>query len=301
MKIQLQERLPNFELCYDNILHNKVFDNDLIMVIPEGKKCLAWFSTYDDQNVCYLIDQEKERKGYTSFCLTSFSSSLSYGCGTLLYGTLFKYKDVSCFNIEDILYYKGSNICKHYFGKKLNILHQIFQNGELSQTALNNKYTIFGLPLIGQKFNDLLNQIELLPYKVSKLNFKYLYGQKSLANYLLPYYKPGNRQGQQQGIVEKVFKVVPDIQNDIYMLHELGSNKLVDVALIPDYKTSVMMNKLFRNIKENANLDALEESDDEDEFENMSPDKYVDLNKSYKMKCLYNLKFKKWVPLSKAT
>jgi superfamily II DNA/RNA helicase len=39
-----------------------------------------------------------------------------------------------------------------------------------------------------------------------------------------------------------------------------------DVAFIPDYSTSVMMNKLFRNIKENQNLDALEESDDEEEF-----------------------------------
>ena len=35
------------------------------------------------------------------------------------------------------------------------------------------------------------------------------------------------------------------------------------------------MNTLFRNIKENQNLDALEESDDEEEFENISLDKFV--------------------------
>ena len=35
------------------------------------------------------------------------------------------------------------------------------------------------------------------------------------------------------------------------------------------------MNNIFRNIKENTNLDALEESDDEEEFENISLDKYV--------------------------
>ena len=38
------------------------------------------------------------------------------------------------------------------------------------------------------------------------------------------------------------------------------------VACIPNYKTSMMMNALFRNIKENRNLDLLEESDDEEEF-----------------------------------
>ena len=58
-----------------------------------------------------------------------------------------------------------------------------------------------------------------------------------------------------------------------------------------------MMNTLFRNIKENINLDALEESDDEDEFENISLDKYVDLDKKYVMKCLYLSKFKSWKPI----
>jgi hypothetical protein len=57
------------------------------------------------------------------------------------------------------------------------------------------------------------------------------------------------------------------------------------------------MNKLFRNIKENDNLDALEESDDEEEFEDEKEDKFVHLDKEYKMICEYNYKFKKWVPI----
>ena len=59
---------------------------------------------------------------------------------------------------------------------------------------------------------------------------------------------------------------------------------------------SVMLNKLFRNIKENANLDALEESDDEDEFENICDDKFVDLEKTYNMECVYNKRTHKWIP-----
>ena len=67
--------------------------------------------------------------------------------------------------------------------------------------------------------------------------------------------------------------------------------------MIPTYKSSVMMNGLFRTIKENANLDRLEESDDDDEFENINEDKFVDLNKSLVMRCVYSRRFRKWQPI----
>ena len=41
-----------------------------------------------------------------------------------------------------------------------------------------------------------------------------------------------------------------------------------------------MMNSLFRTIKENDNLDLLEESDDDEEFENIQIDKFVNLEKN---------------------
>ena len=44
-------------------------------------------------------------------------------------------------------------------------------------------------------------------------------------------------------------------------------------------------------------MDLLEESDDENEFEDVSEDKYVDLNKTLIMKCIFNQKFKKWEPV----
>ena len=98
--------------------------------------------------------------------------------------------------------------------------------------------------------------------------------------------------------MEKVFNVTPDIQNDIYYLQDPDSLANVEKAYIPDYSTSVMMNRLFRNIKENENLDALEESDDEEEFEDQNIDKFVYLKKSYNMLCKYNHKFKKWIPIT---
>jgi hypothetical protein len=107
-----------------------------------------------------------------------------------------------------------------------------------------------------------------------------------------PVNRPTNR--------ESVFLVKPDIQNDIYYLYSLAPDQTEEqhsIAHIPDFNTSVMMNKLFRNIKENENLDALEESDDEEEFENERADKFVYLDRSLKMVCQFNHKFKKWSPI----
>jgi hypothetical protein len=105
-----------------------------------------------------------------------------------------------------------------------------------------------------------------------------------------------------QRVKEQVLMVKPDIQNDIYHLYsydELSKTyaNYVGIASIPDYKTSVLLNKVFRNIKENDNLDALEESDDEDEFENDKEDRFVSLEKECKFKCVFNHKFKKWTPI----
>jgi hypothetical protein len=92
------------------------------------------------------------------------------------------------------------------------------------------------------------------------------------------------------------FVIRPDAQNDIYyVLHSRDDPIMPNtmIAHIPNYKTSVMMNALFRNIKENRNLDALEESDDEDEV--LMP--LVDLNKCMPMLCAFNHRFKRWQPV----
>jgi hypothetical protein len=56
------------------------------------------------------------------------------------------------------------------------------------------------------------------------------------------------------------------------------------------------MNTMFRNIRENSNIDLGEESEDEDTFQNIGMDKYVDMNKKLKILCIYNDKWRKWVP-----
>ena len=120
--------------------------------------------------------------------------------------------------------------------------------------------------------------------------------------YVFGYEKVSKNKPEKIRIEKKFYAnllVKPHLQNDIYEVFSQDDDKLISCGLmyIPDYKTSVFMNKLFRTIKENYNLDALEESDDEDEFENTSPDKFVDMDTSYTMNCLYSNKFKYWMPL----
>ena len=100
--------------------------------------------------------------------------------------------------------------------------------------------------------------------------------------------------------IQAVFIVRPNVQNDIYELFVKTRSGAVfhNFAHIPNYKTSVMMNRLFRNIRENERLDAMEESETEEEFENIELDKYVSLHKEYKFVCKLNKKFCRWVPIS---
>jgi hypothetical protein len=106
--------------------------------------------------------------------------------------------------------------------------------------------------------------------------------------------------GKPQYRYPAVFQVCADHQYDIYHLYAYGRNKepvYYNVAYIPNYRTSVFMNSLFRNIRENTNLDYIEESDDESDFEDVREDKYVDLQKVLYMECVFQSKFKKWIPI----
>ena len=48
-------------------------------------------------------------------------------------------------------------------------------------------------------------------------------------------------------------------------------------------------------------MDRLEESDDDDEFENINEDKFVNLNKCLIMRCVYSRRFRKWQPIGTIT
>ena len=281
-------KFPKIELSYDNILHKKVQANVYIL-IPNGIKVFAWFTYYKNQNICVIMHLNKYNLiTKVEETVLSFDKKLSYG--TIIYGTYFTHNNMRCITCEDIYYYKGNYVYDNGDGKyieRLKILKNIFDS-ELRQLSYTKNFAVLGLPYITNSLKDAFNNIRLLPYSVKGVLCRDSNKQKELGIIL----------NKEVRLSETIFKVKADIEADIYNLYcKDNRDDFYNMACIPDYKTSVMMNNHFRFIKENAKLDALEESDDEEEFENISEDKFVNLKKIMYMKCVYMKKFRKWKPV----
>ena len=280
---------PRIELPYEKSIHNKV-QSDIYMLIPKGKKCFLWFKNYNNKQFCFMMMINLKNKKITSISskITSFDPILCSGTGTILYGTSFEIKENKCFHIENIFYYKGHNLCKYNQYEKLKHINELMNYNISQHRIINNQLTI-GTPVISKDIEKLYKIGANIPYQIYSIQHRLLFQNKTFLNLI---YK--NKQK-----LHKIYHIKATIINDIYDLYELDNTELKKsgTAYIPDYKTSVFMNRIFRNIKENENLDALEESDDEEEFENTSIDKFVDLTKCEKLKCVYNNKFNGWVPI----
>ena len=308
-------RFSKIKLSYDHIRHKKVSSNSkdsnnqqftYMMAIPEGIKVFAWFSIYKDKRVCYILEKQ-----YIYIANVMASSQLNYGIGTIFYGTMLT---STSFCIEEIYYYKGKQIQNYNFIDTLSLYKDIFKNDlgycnnlgfmhfsmpviERKITVANVGYNISHIKYISNH-SQILEPIEKPIEKQQPLSGHSLSGHSLSGHSLSGHSLSGHSLSQ-----EVVFNVKPTIQNDIYTLHTYHNSKddyYYGLAYIPTYTTSVMMNSIFRNIKENANLDKLEESDSEEEFENDNIDKFVYLDKSYYMVCIYNNKFKKWTPIKLA-
>ena len=306
-KVLLLKRLPSFELSYETILHKKVF-GDVFMLIPKGKKAILWITYWKGENICIIMPLNQS--GHISINETElyqlcFSNEIAYG--TLIYGTVFSVNNMKHFTFENILYYKGNNIEKYTFNQQMDVFSSIFKNKEITQTVYTRKFIIVGMPVMCTNYDEALKIKDTLPYSVYALN---VYSLNSYIGFLVItndlfqkeqfhkelFHKEVYKKEQFQK--EVYFKIKATLDADIYHLYCSNSETMYGVAMIPSYKTSVMMNSLFRNIKENSNLDLLEESDSEEEFENIDECKFVDINKILIMKCIYMPKFRKWQPIS---
>jgi hypothetical protein len=239
--------------------------------------------------------------------------------GTILLGSLISNpnKINHLFIIEDILMYNGINLNKIVFGEKLGFIEEF-----LNYQSINDCISYL-LPIFWESHNESNNTTEIplldIPYPLHHIQYR------SLTN-IVPYFNVflgvngilpwkeiqiklspeincrkinnNNNNIYNNSLVrqKKIFQIVANIQNDIYHLFA-HDNIYYDIAYIPNYKSSVYMNSLFRNIKENLNLDFIEESDDDEDFEDTRQDKYVDLSKKIIMECVFHNKFKRWVPI----
>jgi hypothetical protein len=331
---QLMQRFPSFELSYETHPHKKVSpEYNVCMAIPVGRKCFAWFTFNGDQNTCFFIELNREKKA----CKISVSSapiSTELATGTLLYGTLLE-NERPIFLADDIFYFCGIPTRNLLFSEKLGFLDIFFRKHLPDMTDAH-----IGLPMIWPIYqkNEYECMYEIpdkwstaLPYNVHHIQYRCLtvaapffnampsrklagataFGSSSVYSRsddwsvgIRPQMSPHVRMEphKSQYKMLTVFIVMADFQFDVYHLFAYGRNKELTycgVAYITNYKASCYMNGIFRKIRENANLDAIEESDDEDDFQDIYCDKYVDLKKQVQMECRWNMRFKKWEPLRK--
>jgi hypothetical protein len=303
--------------------------------IPTGKKYFAWFTHEPGKatDACYIID--KQGIHFTQVNLAN-CSTCKLSIGTIVYGTLCELPCKSkFFVIEDIHSYSGISLKHMTFASKMSYIVKIINT--VNPVNSSNSEITFVLPYMARVNVDTLPSIIDDPIFYDSMLDKTAYVthhvQFRASSHIVPHlnhnYKKNTSKTQvvlkpqtinvQMSCVltprqdldfsaasrkrEAVFLVSPDMNSDIYHLHCYDNKSesqytYVDIAHVGTYKESKYLNGLFRNIRENNDIDLGEESEDEDMFQNMNPDKYVDLSKKVKMNCVFQNKWRRWTPIS---
>ena len=266
------------ELFHQQVANNKVQLCELCRFIPKGRKVFITFKT--DSNPCYIVEYyDKNVKKRMKTPITSINENMGIGDkGTVLFGTILYENSIYYMFIEDV-YYFNSKPTKHYTWIQKYKLALMFMESTNRHVYCKNTI-IYGLPITRQNVDTLMLEENNIPYPIYSIEF--LQGYKK-------WYKKYNIKQQYS---EKLIQA--DLQSDIYHVYD---TKYIGSACIPDFKTSVLMNNYFRNIPENNNLDLIEESDDEDTFQDESKSKYVDLDKTLMFRCKMHTLFQKWIPI----
>ena len=168
-KQMLIKQFPTPKLSYETIIHKKVYKSDLIFVVPKGNKCFAWFTYFNDEPVCFILELNDQLIVTKIFPVnTSFNFDLS--SGTILFGTFFKNANNTFFTIEDIYWHKEKELFKTSWHEKMTIINDLMEN-DIKQIKYNSTFLTFGLPILHNDINQLLKEIKNAPYAIQSLKF----------------------------------------------------------------------------------------------------------------------------------
>lgn len=304
--------------CQNIVYSNKIYD--CCRVVPYGPKYNIWFTKiqekpilkiqkiisskthYSKRNTKQQIVNEPE---YINIPNIVFHQSLSNE--TKCIGTIIQSKNkTNIICLENVLLFMGNKVdntisWKQRYHMLLSIASKISKIQEytyVKQFKQKQKY-LFTLPITRIKDTEIHNFLNTKKHELIYKAYAIEYMSKCDSYYIKCF--QNSKDIQQKHIKEKQatsqykeYVIQADEKQDIYKLFD---NTFLGYAHIPDFKTSVMMNSIFRDIKENSNLDALEESDDEYEFENVSANKFTDMNVMYTFKCSFNERFQLWQPI----
>jgi len=319
----VMRRFPQLELSYETVAHKKVLHPyNICLAVPPGKKAFLWFTFMGEDDVCLLMELGREKK-VGRISVIGKDMPVKLALNTLFYGTIWvpeESPDQRYFLIEDAFFSEGIPLKKLMLSEKLGFVDSI-----MTSVQTSCKIPVY-LPVMWRKEDQIddavipATHMNKIPYPIHHLQYRSLntiapFLNVSLAKkigspsntdkteelmaLMIPPPSPQYDFGKPQYRMPTVFEIKADLQFDIYHLYAFGAKskrEYYGLAYIPNYKTSVLMNGIFRKIKENKSLDYIEESDDEDDFQDMRIDKYVDLKKTAVMECMFHPKFKRWVP-----
>lgn len=323
-----------YQTDYNINLINTTSSSEIVLAIPFGKKYCIYFSYYNEHNVCYLMELNKN-KSVIRVTVINVTCDSELHIGTLLYGTCvpvntLQYNgqiiyqendDRILFIIEDIYLWKGISMTDILYNKRIGYIKSLFEKYNLKQD--NSKIIFYFtnmwyVPIHTFSKYEIEEKVQLSYYLIKhsiiypvhhlqmrniNINNPYLniqIGISTISNpkectyhihvceYIHNYSKPIYK-------TNAIFMIKLSKKYDIYYLYcknDANEDVFYGFAGIPDIKTSVFMNLFIRNLKENINLDFIQESDDENEDVEMNnTETYI------YMMCNFNFKIKKWVPI----
>lgn len=298
---------PPVELSYEKHLHRKV-PADVYSVLPKGKRAFLWFAREGRKNVARIVTANQRGRALDSVpVVLAFNDRLA--AGTVLSGTRFRSGGSTYFCADDVLWDGGVNCSRRSVADRLLLLARVMSSIGRSRHAS----IVVGTPVMAETYDEASRAADTLPYEVRGVQARRTRGQGSIVGVYPPPAAQHRRdqgrgdqgrgdQGRKDAERTEVFEVEAMIECDIYQLKCLDGGELVShgVAAVTTYDDSVAMNRIFRRIRENDNLDLLEESDDEETFENVRADKYVISNNRVLMECVYVPRFGRWRPVRQA-
>lgn len=242
---------------------------DYYYVKPFGKYCLL----HIEKGKCNIYHQNQ------LLCKYDFVTVPELDKGTSFLGYYRKENEKNIFVCVSLLRSGGTK----YKGLRGSI-EEIEEIGLI----INNSIRCF------QKENKKIIEIDLLEYSITISDL--LMNTMKTSCYSLIGVKDGMNEEMVMYKKYMVYGLMADMNHDIYHLYKNSNGSMikVDICCVMDYRMSKELNGIFRNIRENDKIDYIEESEDENDFENNN-EWISDVGLQYYL-CVYHEIFKMWLP-----
>jgi len=296
-------------------VNNLKENNFLVTLSTFGKKFILFATIYNKKKYCIFINKKND-----TMIITQLKFIDDIFIGTLFDGELVKNQnDKWIYLINDIAYYKGTNIITKSFTERQSIIQNIIinehENGdEKTETLFISKKIYFEYKYIKDLINNYANSLN---YKCSGLYFKNVNNFSDNYLFIFPECRSDSKiLGGNDNTNDNLFGNVEILKNtenedltvspkkrvlekttcrfllnntsmpDIYELYCKNTNNSIEkhsYSAVPDLQTSEFLKDLTKN-----NYDLTD--DIKTRLEN---------NKVIFVECNYHKGFKKWIPFKK--